>query len=449
MAVYNIFASADATIYSRYPLKNTGIDPILEVSVKNSQDGTRFLDRTALTQNPYYTYDLAANSNYSTSDAYFPNTDIRRSVLQFSDQDINRLKIYASQAKSGSYAANLKLFLASAQNLSTTYSLDVFPVSQSWCMGTGQFAQVPQSVNGVSWMYTCLSGSSPAWSEDTFYWNNIDLPSWESASYNWEYVPTGSGQPYYVGSGGSWYDYIEATQSFDYMSNKDTNTDITDIMTEWLSGSIPNYGVIVKHPQAVEEDPNAFIDLKFFSVDTHTIYPPTIEFKWDDSYYFPQGGNFALSDQITVVLANNPGQFTQNEVYKMRIGTRYTYPPRQFTTSSVYLTNLYLSENTYWALQDVKTGEMVVDFDENFTKLSSDSVGNYFTLYTSGLEINRYYRLLIRTNIYSTTFGPLAIYNNEQTLYNALSLYSSDDLKLLPAEEVTYTGQNLVFKIVA
>ena len=433
MAVYNIFASADATIYSRYPLKNTGRDPILEVSVKNSQDGTRFLYRNPITENPYYTYDLAANGNYNTSDAYFPNTDIRRSVLQFSDQDINKLKVYASQAKSGSYAASLKLFLASAQNLNTTYSLD---------------AQVPQSVNGVSWMYTCQSGSSPAWVEDTFYWNNIDLPSWESASYNWEYIPT-AGQPYYVGSGGSWYDYIESTQSFDYMSNKDINTDITDIMTEWFSGSIPNYGVIVKHPQAVEENPNAFIDLKFFSVDTHTIYPPTIEFKWDDSYYFPQGGNFALSDQITVVLANNPGQFTQNEVYKMRIGTRYTYPPRQFTTSSVYLTNLYLSQNTYWALQDVKTGEMVVDFDENFTKLSADSIGNYFTLYTSGLEINRYYRLLIKTSIYSTTFGPLSIYNNEQTLYDALSLYSAEDLQLLPAEEVTYTGQNLIFKIVA
>lgn len=448
MAVYNIFASADATIYSRYPLKNTGIDPILEVSVKNSQDGTRFLYRNPITENPYYTYDLAANGNYDTSDAYFPSTDIRRSVLQFSDQDISKLQTFATQAKSGSYQANLKLFLATAQNLSTTYSLDVFPVSQSWCMGTGRYAQVPQSVNGVSWMYTCISGSSPAWVEDTFYWNNIDLPSWESASYNWEYIPT-PGQPFYVGSGGSWYDYIEATQSFGYMSNKDMNTDITDIMTEWFSGSIPNYGVIVKHPQAVEENPNAFIDLKFFSVDTHTIYPPTIEFKWDDSYYFPQGGNFALSDQITVVLANNPGQFVQNEVYKMRIATRYTYPPRQFTTSSVYLTNLYLSENTTWALQDVKTGEMVVDFDDNYTKLSADSVGNYFTLYTSGLEINRYYRLLIKTNIYSTTFGPLSIYNNEQTLYDALSLYSSDDLRLLPAEEVTYTGQNLVFKIVA
>lgn len=447
MAVYNIFASADATIYSRYPVKNTGLDSILEVSVKNSQDGNRFLLRKPITENPYYTYDLAANSNYSTSDAYFPNTDIRRSLLQFSDQDINKLKTFASQSKSGSYQANLQLFLATAQNLSTTYSLDIFPVAQPWCMGTGRYAQVPESVNGVSWAYTCISGSSSAWAEDAFTWDNDNLPTWESASLNWNYLP-GPGDPYYIASGGSWTG-PEATQSFDYMANKDMNADITPILSAWFSGSIPNNGLIVKHPQAIEENPDAFIDLKFFSVDTHTIYPPTIQFKWDDSYYYPQSSNFVLSDQITITLANNPGQFTQGENYKMRISTRLTYPPRQFTTSSVYLTNQILSENTYWALQDVKTGETIVDFDENFTKLSCDSVGNYFNLYTSGLEINRYYRLLIKTSIYSTTFGPLSIYNNEQSIYDALSLYSSEELQLLPAEEVIYSGQNLVFKIVA
>lgn len=447
MAVYNIFASADATIYSRYPVKNTGLDSILEVSVKNSQDGLDFLYRTPITENPYYTYDLAANSNYSTSDAYFPNTDIRRSLLQFSDQDINKLKTFASQSRSGSYQANLQLFLATAQNLSTTYSLDVFPVSQSWCMGTGRYAQVPESVNGVSWAYTCISGSSPAWAENAFTWDNDNIPAWESVNLNWNYIP-GPGDAYYTSSGGSWTG-PETTQSFDYMSNKDVNTNITPIITEWFSGAIPNNGLVVKHPQAVEENPDAFIDLKFFSVDTHTIYPPTIQFKWDDSYYYPQSANFVLSDQITVTLANNPGQFSQGENYKMRLSTRLTYPPRQFTTSSVYLTNLILSENTCWALQDVKTGETIVDFDENFTKLSCDSVGNYFNLYTSGLEINRYYRLLVKTSIYSTTFGPLSIYNNEQSIYDALSLYSSEELKLLPAEEVIYSGQNLVFKIVA
>lgn len=414
MAVYNIFASADTTIYSRYPVKNTGRDPILEVSAKNSQDGVRFLGRTSVTDNPYYTYDLAANSDFSNSAAYFPEQDIRRALIQFSNQDINKLATFATQSISSSYQASLKLYLASAQNLNTTYSLNVYPVSESWVMGTGQFAQEPQSTNGASWIYQGPSGSSPEWTV----------------------------------SGSSWNSTLEASQYFDYMSNKDLNTDITDIFNGWYTGSLPNYGVIVKHPQSVEESDTSFVDLKFFSVDTHTIYPPTLQFKWDDTYYFPQGANYVLNDQITVTIANNPGQFTQDQVYKMRLSTRYTYPKRQFTTSSVYLTNLTLSEKTYWALQDVKTNEMVVDFDENFTKVSADSVGNYFTLYTSGLQVNRYYRLLIKTNIYSTTYGPLSLYDNEQSIYNALSLYGSDDLALLPAEEVIYSGQNLIFKIV-
>ena len=415
MAVYNIFASADATLYSRYPVKNTGIDPILEVSVKNSQDGVNFLGRTPLTENPYYTYDLAANSNYDISDAYFYDPDIRRAVLQFSQTDINKLYTFASQSISGSYDAHLHLYLANAQNLSENYFLQAFALSQPWIMGTGRYAQVPESTNGVSWIYTGASGSSTPWNTT-------------GSSYEIDYA---------------------ASQYFTYMSNKDVDMDITHILDHWFTGSYNNLGIVVKHPNSVEQDTGSFIDLKFFSVDTHTIYPPTIQFRWDDAYYYPQGTNYVLTDQITVTLANNPGQFTQGEVYKMRLSTRYTYPPRRFTTSSVYLTNLILSEQTYWALQDVKTNEMIVDFDENYTKVSCDSVGNYFTLYTNGLEINRYYRLLVKTKIYSTTYGPLSVYDNEQSIYNALSLYGSADLALLPAEEVIYSGQNLVFKIVA
>ena len=414
MAVYQAFASADATIYSRYPSKNTGRDSILEVSAKNSQDGTRFLFRSPLTENPYYTYDLAANDNYSTTDAFFPDKDVRRALLQFSPAEIAKLQTYASQSVSGSWQANLRLYLATAQNLSTTYSLEAYPLSQSWQMGTGKYAQDPESRNGVSWTYTGPYQNSPAW--------------------------TTTGSSFITTSSGS--------QFFDYMSNKDINMNVSAIVNRWFSGSIPNYGILVKHPNSIEQNTASFVDLKFFSIDTHTIYPPTLQFMWDDSYYYPQGANYVLNDQITIVLANNLGQFKQNQVYKMRTAVRYTYPPRTFSTQSAYLNQLYLPENSYWALQDVKTEEMVIDFNTNYTKLSADSVGNYFTLYTSGLEVNRFYRILIKTNIYSTTFGPLSLYDNEQSIYNALSLYGTDQLQLLPTEEVIYTGQNLMFKIV-
>jgi hypothetical protein len=66
---------------------------------------------------------------------------------------------------------------------------------------------------------------------------------------------------------------------------------------------------------------------------------------------------------------------------------------------------------------DYKTNEVVVDFDSNYTKLSADTESNYFTLYTSGLEVNRFYKILIKT--------------------------------ILPSgEEVIYTNENLIFKVV-
>lgn len=414
MAVYNIFASADATLYSAYPAKNTGRDPILEVSARNSQDGLNFLNLTALTQNPYYTYDLAANSDFATPDFSFPTPDLRRAVLQFSPSDISTLYTFASQSINGAWSASLMMYLASAQNLSTTYSLDAYALTQAWSMGTGVYAQTPQSTNGVSWTYTGPYQNSNSW--------------------------TNPGGDYDVS--------ISSSQFFDYMSDKDINMDITNIVNNWFSGSISNYGIVVKHPDIIEQTTSSFVDLKFFSVDTHTIYPPTIQFKWNDANYYPRGTNYVLNDQVTVTLANNPGQFKQNQVYKVRTAVRYTYPPRTFSTQSNYLTNLYFSENTCWALQDVKTEEVIVDFDPIFTALSADSISNYFTLYTSGLEVNRFYRILIQTNIYSTTYGPLSLYNNEQSLYNALSIYGTGSLSLLPAEQVIFSGENLVFKII-
>jgi len=445
MAVYKIFPSADATIYSAYPAKNAGRDEVLEVSVKNSQDGLRFLDRALLDESPYYSYDLAANDNYTTTANIFPTIDVRRSLLQFSNQDLQILKTFISESVSGSWDAYLKLNLAFAQNLNTTYSLEAYAVSQSWNMGTGKYATVPEIRNGVCWDNVGSYNLSPNWS-GTYYlnynWETL-VAKWDDVFTTWEWDPA----PPFVSGGGSWNFYLAASQSFDYMSNKDINMKVTNLVDAWVSGSWPNYGLILKHPQTLEEDQNAFIDLKFFSVDTHTIYPPCIELRWDDSHYYPVGSNYVLNNQFTLTIANNPGIFKQGSIYRFRTSVRDTYPARQFTTSSVYLQAKYLSQESYWAIQDVKTNEMIIDFDTNYTKLSADTVSNYFYMYMNGLEPERFYRILIKTRIYSTTFGPLSIYDNEQSIYDALSLYSAEDLALLPAEEII-VDNNLIFKVI-
>jgi hypothetical protein len=350
MAVYKIFPSKDSTIYSVQSELNAGRDEILEISVKNINSISG----------------ISENVGASNID------DIRRSLLYFTDDDINIIKGF----KSASFSSNLRLFLADAENLSQDYTIECYPLSQNWVMGTGKFNDNPITTNGVSWKYT---GQTPGQSQ----WNN----TFGSQSY------------LFTSGGGTWNESYTVTQSFDYVSNKDININITPILTSWFTGSINNYGVILKHEPTIELNTGSYIDLKYFSIDTHTIYPPCIDFKWDDSLYNTGSVNTGIisSGDFVLNVSNNLGEFKKDTKYNFQIKARDKFPQRQFTTSSVYLNWKYLPITSYWGLQDFKTTEMVVDFDTEYTKISANNTGNYFTVYMNGLQPERTYKLLIKT----------------------------------------------------
>ena len=198
--------------------------------------------------------------------------------------------------------------------------------------------------------------------------------------------------------GGSWTGSYFGSQSFDYKANKDPNVDVTRIVNSWFNGS-SNNGFIVKLPTNIESSSASYMGLSFFSVDTHTIYPPTLEMKWDDSIYTGSLPSINNSDFV-VTIGNNLGIYlTKTELVKFRVNARDKYPARVFVTSSLYTTNKRLPQTSYWALQDVKTTDMVIDFDREFTKISSDSNGSYFGIYMNGLEPERYYKVLIKTDL--------------------------------------------------
>ena len=56
-----------------------------------------------------------------------------------------------------------------------------------------------------------------------------------------------------------------------------------------------------------------------------------------------------------------------------------------------------LPSSSYYAIKDLDTNEYVVDFDENYTKISADPQSSYFTVYMNGLEPERQYQILIKT----------------------------------------------------
>jgi len=364
MAIYKLFPEKDATLYSAYPNQNTGLDEILEASttfIPNNPQVSRFLIQ-------FSTDEIQNLINNTISGSV---TDITGSLL----------------TESKDYKSHLKCFIAEIEGINTDTTLEVFPLAQSWNMGTGKYHDSPKTENGCGWTYRFSSGSGP----------------WETESF--ADITTGSFLDDNKG-GGVWYvSYGTASftqsQVLNYSSNKDLNVEVTDATTLFYNENITNNGFIVKQSSNSEfqADENKVAEIKYFSIDTHTIYPPELEMQWRD-YDFNTGSSTNTiidTTQMVASLGDNPGTFNRGSVEKFRINCRPQFPQRVFQTASLYSINHYLPTSSYYAIKDLDTNEFVIDFDTNYTQISADNESSYFTLYMNGLEPERYYQVLIKT----------------------------------------------------
>ena len=344
MVVYKIFPTKDASIYSNYPTKNTGIDEILDISLYTSIEETG---------------------------------EVSRAVLAFSNTEIT--DILSNKIASSTYKTYLKLYLANASSVPLDYTIYCHPIFGSWNMGTGRAANVPETSDGVSWQFRDTFGGS-------LFTSSIAIAT---NSYNGTNI-----------GGGSWYtgSNLIATQSFTYSDTKDIELDVTNT----ISSSFYQNGFIIKHSSSLEFNTSYSFETKYFSTDTHTIYPPCLEFRWND-YIHSTSLSTVTSDNIVMSLSNNKGEFQEDSVNRFRVNIRDKFPTRTFQTSSVYLNNKVLPTSSYYAVKDIKTEEFVIDFDTTYTKLSADSTGNYFNLYMNGLQPERYYQVLIKSIISGST----------------------------------------------
>ncbi len=351
MAVYKLFAEKDATIYSDYGTMNTGLDPILEL-------------------------------NKNVSLRYSGQSSAARMLIKFSSEEISQL--VSQSVGSKRMSANLRMFLADSTGLPTDYTLEAVPIYGSWDMGTGQFGDLPTTENGVSWLYR----TSPS-----------VFSGWETGSFA---LGTTGSFKYVNPGGGVWYTASVCTQSFGIYTNKDINIDVTKIVLGYLSGSFSNEGILVKTSGSLEFDEKYNYTLNFFSRDTNTIYPPVLEIKWDDQF-FQTSGSIVNNQDVAVSLSNNKELYEESEIYRFRTSVRELYPSRTFATSSIYNQQKFLPSSSYFAIKDLKSDIFVVDFDENYTKISADSRSNYFDIYMNGLEPERYYKIVIKSVIGNST----------------------------------------------
>ena len=360
MAIYKLYPYKDSTIYSFYPNANMGLDSILEVGNPLTSDGSSGVFR----------YLLA-----------FDQTQI---------EDIIDTKISNSL-----WQANLKSYIANAEGVSFNSTVYVYPVSGTWDNGTGHFGDNPITTDGVSWIWRTYESGS--------IWEQSSYATYVTASF-----------PNTIKGGGVWYTgssnptlNVVSSQSYDIRSNKDFNVIVTDIVKGWYTSSFDNNGFIVKWDDEIEFSNLESVqpDLKFFSIDTHTIYPPELEFRWRD-YKFNTGSSSTTILNTSLIYASvteNPGFFYPESINRFRIECRPKYPTRVYQTSSIYTTNYYLPTASYYAIKDLDTNEYIIDFDDKYTQISTDSNSSYFDIYMNGLQPERYYKILIKTTISGST----------------------------------------------
>jgi len=359
MAVYKIFPTQDATMYSMFPQMNTGIDEIIEATT-------------------------------TTFGPFVPNPEVSRFLIQFDSNEMN--SIINTRIGARQWDVYLQCYAAVVTGLNEPTTMSIFPVSQSWYNGTGKYLDQPVTTDGVSWVWAHYSGSE----------------QWTTASYNAGSTGSYSTTP----GGGVWLTAYSASQIFQYSDNIDLSVSVKNMVSAWNSGSIPNNGFIVKQANNDEfiDNPNVQVEFKFFSIDTNTIYPPQLEFRWNDTSSYTGSTNVTTinTDQMTVVLGENPGTFYSGSINNFRVNCRPTYPPVVFQTASIYLENYYLPSESYWSLKDLSTNEVIIDYSDPYTKLSTDISGSFFTMYMNGLEPERNYQILIKT-IFS---GSVLIFND-------------------------------------
>lgn len=287
----------------------------------------------------------------------------QRALIQFKSSEITST---LNSKVTGLWSSSLHLYLAEAGELPQDYVVHGYAISSSWTSGKGKRDDLPLDTSGVSWQYR---------KAQTDAWNTPGV------------------------------DYISSSFAFvskSLNSSHDLDLNVTSIVDQYYSGSIDNNGILIKLAPDFENDTTSSINLQYFGGNTNSIFPPYLEFKWDDSSYSSTLTELS-TDIATVSIKNHKEKYADSDSIRFRLSARPKYPTRSFTTSSIYLTEYKLPATSYWGIKDENSGEMIVDFDTTYTKISADNTSSYFDVYMDTLQPERFYRLLVKTTVNDST----------------------------------------------
>ena len=294
-----------------------------------------------------------------------------RALVNFSGTGFTNMSQSISNGKITNPKFYLKMYEVEGNSiLSNEYTLAIQPISQSWTEGTGKFGDNPKNTNGCSWE----NRSNPI---------NGNALTWSNAGVSTLLISS-------------------SAQVFSNQST-DIEVEVSNMTNAWLNGSTANYGMLVSFSGSQETDETTSANLKFFSKNTHTIYQPRLEVRWDD--HLPcTGSNTGSLTQLTssglvenhLYLKGLRESYKENERVKFRVGARKKYIQKTFTESVHISSGSFIPEGSgSYAIKDIATDDFIIPFSE-YTSISCDSNSNYFNQWLDGFYPDRVYKILLK-----------------------------------------------------
>ena len=349
--IWSTPALKNTTIYEAYPYNNTGLDQIIEL--RKEGDTT--------------TNDLAES----------------RILVEF---DLSRLSAVLSEnnINVNSISASLKLYSVQEIEVPKSYTIEARALAASWENGSGgpvSFGAESTNtsvVDGATWLTVGGLGTTT--------WSSSYAAA--TASKQIQYNDTSS-----IG-GGVWYTASIASQSFNYKTTDTFSVDVTNIVRQWQTGSLPNYGFILAFRNseiAVDNYPET--NIQFYSSNTHTVYEPQLYISWTGSITYNTGSQSVMTydEEPILFLRTSNKVFRKNSKIRILLGVRPRYPRPAFTQNSVFATTRALPSASYYQIKDAHSEEIIVPFSEA-TKINTSPSNGYFDFYTTMMYPERYYK---------------------------------------------------------
>ena len=382
----------------------------------NGSDG--FIDNFYIYGTP--TADTLVWDTYAipnTTTVYFLNNAITGSAGELPSVFVSQSKLFLTASNFGGASANRNFIMYAGISYTSSFYFNT---------GSGLHNLKYQVIepDGREETFELLNASGP-------YTQSFTADQNGEYSFRWSYYASGSGQGnayiqnfklqtdpdlYPTSSlvldneyeargavnagGGTWYTSSFLTgkhyfQTFDkYVQN--LNVEVTDYVNDFLQGHRENYGFIILKSKDNEESVRKFGSAKFFSSDTHTIYVPTLEVRWDNTSFNTGSLSPQTNSDLIVYVKDFQSEYKENSKAKIRVYGRERFPARTFANSSPTKSVKYLPTTTYYSVVDAETNKTFIPFDDTYTKLSCDSTSNYFNFWFNGLQPERYYKFVFK-----------------------------------------------------